>query len=337
MRHHDNAVLLAEPVRSGRPGQLQATVAPDDGSTINAGTVAFSDETGLIPGCEAELVTAGNATCDPTSVPTPGSHTITAAYSGDGATTGSTSAPLTQTVPPAPVTPAPVPPAAPVTTTPAPPVTTTPAPPSGSAPPVAVASVSATSRPGVIALTARPSSAAPGQSITAYAWYLGAQLIGRTQTLDYRLFAADARKSVTLRVTDSTGATATTQVALSAHVHTTAVSLSARTLFADNGARLTSVAKRLLSRLRAVILASPRVTIDGYTADGPQTRRQESWSRQLSARRAQPVKAFLFAGHVPSGTHLTVTGQGRAHDNAGPTRDRRSTIAYQRSTITIDR
>jgi hypothetical protein len=54
-----------------------------------------------------------------------------------------------------------------------------PAPPTGTAPPVAVASVSATAKPGVIRLTARHSSAAPGQRITAYAWYLGSTLIGR--------------------------------------------------------------------------------------------------------------------------------------------------------------
>jgi outer membrane protein OmpA-like peptidoglycan-associated protein len=224
------------------------------------------------------------------------------------------------------------------TTTPIPPVTT-PAPPSGTAPPVAVASASATAtaKPGVIRLTARQSSAAPGASIAAYAWYLGTKLIGRTQTLDYRLTARDAHKTVTLRVTDSTGATATTQVKLSAHVHTTSVSLSARTLFAFDSARLTATAKRLLAKLRPVILRSPRVTIDGYTADGPQTRRQENWSRQLSVRRAKTVEAFLFAGHVPPGTRLTVTGRGRAHDNAGPVRDRRSTIAYQRFTLTVDR
>lgn len=142
---------------------------------------------------------------------------------------------------------------------------------------------------------------------------------------------------MTLRVTDSTGATATVQVRLSAHVHTTSVSLSARTLFAFDSARLTAAATRLLTRLRPVLLRSPRVTIDGYTADGPQTPRQENWSRQLSARRANTVKAFLFAGHVPRGTRLTVTGRGRAHDSAGPARDRRSTITYEHFTITINR
>lgn len=60
--------------------------------------------------------------------------------------------------------------------------------------------------------------------------------------------------------------------------------------------------------------------------------------RSSSACGAQKtVKAFLFAGHVPPGTRLTVTGLGRAHDSAGPARDRRSTIAYQRFTITINR
>ena len=39
----------------------------------------------------------------------------------------------------------------------------------------------------------------------------------------------------------------------------------------------------------------------------------------------------------PPGTRLTVTGHGRAHDSAGPVRDRRSTIAYERFTITVNR
>jgi outer membrane protein OmpA-like peptidoglycan-associated protein len=225
------------------------------------------------------------------------------------------------------------------TATPTPPVTTTPAPPTGSSPPVAVVVASATSTPGVIELNAGKSTAAPGTTITSYAWYLGSKLIGHTKSLRYRLSAADAGgETVTLRVTDSAGDTSTAQVKLSAHLRATTVSLSAKTLFAFDSARLTSSAKRLLTKLRPVILASPRVTIDGYTAaGGRQSRAQKSWSTRLSVKRAVAVEKFLFRGHVPAGVQLSVTGRGAARDGAGTTQDRRSTIAYERFVVTINR
>lgn len=223
-------------------------------------------------------------------------------------------------------------------TSPAAPPSTTSAPPTGSSPPVAVAVTTATSKTGVIKLNAGKSTAPAGTTITSYAWYLGSKLIGHTKTLDYRLTAADARKTVTLRVTDSAGGTSTIQVKLAGHVRTTSVALSAKTLFAYDSARLTPAAKRLLTKLRAVILASPHVTIDGYTASaGPQSRQQEKWTKQLSAKRAQAVSAFLFAGHAPAGMKLSVKGLGPARDSSGASQDRRSTIAYQRFVVTIDR
>lgn len=175
-------------------------------------------------------------------------------------------------------------------------------------------------------------------TITAYAWYLGSKLIGRTKTLSYRLTTADARKTVTLRITDSAGNTSTIQVKLSAHVRTTSVALSATTLFAFDSARLTPAAKRLLAKLRAVIIASPHVTIDGYTASaGPQSRQHEKWAKTLSAKRAHAVSAFLFAGHAPPGMKLSVKGLGPARDSAGAKQDRRTTLTYQRFTVTINR
>lgn len=223
-------------------------------------------------------------------------------------------------------------------TSPAPPLGTTPAPPTGSSPPVAVAVTTATSKTGVISLNAGKSTAPAGTTITSYAWYLGPKLIGHTKTLDYRLTPADARKTVTLRITDSAGGTSTVQVKLAGHVHTTSVALSAKTLFAFDSARLTRAAKRLLTKLRAVILASPHVTIDGYTASaGPQAAPQEKWTKQLSTERARAVSTFLFGGHPPAGLELSVKGLGPARDSAGAKQDRRATLTYQGFTVTINK
>jgi len=49
------------------------------------------------------------------------------------------------------------------------------------------------------------------------------------------------------------------------------------------------------------------------------------------------VETFLFRGHVPLRVQLSVKGMGAARDGAGTTQDRRSTIAYERFVVTIDR
>jgi outer membrane protein OmpA-like peptidoglycan-associated protein len=104
------------------------------------------------------------------------------------------------------------------------------------------------------------------------------------------------------------------------------------TLFHFDSARLTTSAKRELTRLRAVITASPRVAIRGFTAGiHPQSHRQQTWSTRLSENRAKTVEKFLFGAHVPSGTQLSVTGMGAARDDSGAVKDRRTSIAYQRT------
>ena len=62
-----------------------------------SGTVDFQDGGVDIPGCAAQVVAAGSATCVVT-YPGPGSHPITAVYAGDANFNPSTSAVLTQTV-----------------------------------------------------------------------------------------------------------------------------------------------------------------------------------------------------------------------------------------------
>ena len=71
-------------------------VAPASGT--RTGTVAFEDGGIALAGCAAQIVVAaGTATCA-TNALAAGPHTITAAYSGDGNFTTSTSPALTQTV-----------------------------------------------------------------------------------------------------------------------------------------------------------------------------------------------------------------------------------------------
>jgi hypothetical protein len=75
-----------------------ATVAPGViGGASPSGTVQFLDGGSVIAGCDARPLTAGTATCT-VSYPSGGSHTITAAYSGDANFSGSTSSPATVTV-----------------------------------------------------------------------------------------------------------------------------------------------------------------------------------------------------------------------------------------------
>jgi outer membrane protein OmpA-like peptidoglycan-associated protein len=279
----------------------------------------------------------------PTSPLPDGQYSVYAVSIDDAGNVGTEQSPpvdftVDTVAPPPPTRPTPTPPGTTPVAPVAPPVTTTPAPPTGSSPPVAVASATVTAHAGVVELNASRSTAAAGKTITAYSWYLGAKLLGHTEFLDYGMPPGVSRGTVTLRVTDSAGATSTAQVVVSAHGHETTVALSTKTLFAYNSARLTPSAKRLLTKLRAVILASPRVSIDGYTATGPrQTRRQKTWSARLSVKRAQAVAAFLFGGHVPSSVHLSVKGMGGAHDRSGAAKDRRSTITYERFVVTVQK
>ncbi len=83
------------PSVAGQAVAYTATVSP----APDGGTVAFTDGTTTITGCGAQPVdtTTGEATCQVTYT-SAGSHTITAAYSGDTSFAASTSAVLTQGV-----------------------------------------------------------------------------------------------------------------------------------------------------------------------------------------------------------------------------------------------
>ena len=84
----------ANPSIPGQAVTYTATVSPTD----DGGSVAFADGGTPISGCTGQsLNSSGQATCRVTYTAT-GSHTITAAYLGDSAYIGSTSAALTQQV-----------------------------------------------------------------------------------------------------------------------------------------------------------------------------------------------------------------------------------------------
>ena len=89
----------ANPSVSGQTVTYTATVtATAPASGTRTGTVNFEDGGVTITGCGAKAVAAaGTATCA-IAYAGPGSHSITAIYSGDGNFTGSTSATLAQTV-----------------------------------------------------------------------------------------------------------------------------------------------------------------------------------------------------------------------------------------------
>jgi hypothetical protein len=100
--------LTASPATapSGQAITLTATVAPTSGSSSPSGTVTFQDGSTAIG--SAPLATGkGVITVSTLSV---GSHSITAAYSGDAANLSSNSNPVTVTIT-APTTPSPTPPA----------------------------------------------------------------------------------------------------------------------------------------------------------------------------------------------------------------------------------
>jgi large repetitive protein len=86
-----------------------ATVAPTNtGASQPSGTIAFSDGGSPISGCTAQPLTTGSSTSTATctvSYAAPGSHTVTARYSGDHNFTGSSSSSTTVTVQPTPTPP----------------------------------------------------------------------------------------------------------------------------------------------------------------------------------------------------------------------------------------
>jgi len=88
----------ANPSIIGAQVTYTATVTPASGTGTPTGTVTFSDGSTQITGCKAVTVSSsGTATCTVTYNAV-GSHTITAAYSGDATYAASTSAALTQQV-----------------------------------------------------------------------------------------------------------------------------------------------------------------------------------------------------------------------------------------------
>jgi hypothetical protein len=96
---------VASSANSSAAGQLviyTATVTSAPGAGTPTGTVTFTDGNATISGCGTEPVNPGNgtATCQVT-YSSPGTHSITAGYSGDTSFGPSTSAALTQTVNPA--------------------------------------------------------------------------------------------------------------------------------------------------------------------------------------------------------------------------------------------
>lgn len=82
------------PASPGVPVTLTATVSPSPGTE---GTVQFLDGASPIAGCAAVPLAGGVATC---TIPAalPGTHVLTAVYTGAGVSAGSTSAPLSLAV-----------------------------------------------------------------------------------------------------------------------------------------------------------------------------------------------------------------------------------------------
>jgi type II secretory pathway pseudopilin PulG len=74
-----------------------SAVSPGTGTPPNSDTVNFEDGTTSISGCSARPLTAGVATCT-TTYTSPGTHSVSAVFSGDGSYSGSTSNTLAQVV-----------------------------------------------------------------------------------------------------------------------------------------------------------------------------------------------------------------------------------------------
>ncbi len=81
------------PVGTNQPVTYTATTSP----AASGGSVAFSDGSSAIAGCQSQPVSSGSATCTQTYGGA-GSHSISAVFSGDAYHTGSTSSAVTVTV-----------------------------------------------------------------------------------------------------------------------------------------------------------------------------------------------------------------------------------------------
>jgi hypothetical protein len=90
----ESATAVTSPASTwaaGQPRIFEATVSPVSAAhVIPTGTAAFMDAGAPIPGCAAQPVVSGNASCSVGFIGI-GTHPITAVYSGDAALTGSTS------------------------------------------------------------------------------------------------------------------------------------------------------------------------------------------------------------------------------------------------------
>ena len=83
---------------AGQAERFKATVSPVGPAHVTpSGTAAFMDAGAPIPGCAAQPVVAGNASCS-IAFTAIGTYPITAVYSGDAALTGSTSPALVLSV-----------------------------------------------------------------------------------------------------------------------------------------------------------------------------------------------------------------------------------------------
>jgi hypothetical protein len=92
-----SATTVTSPASSwaaGQPGIFEATVSPVSAAHVTpSGTAAFMDAGVAIPGCAAQPVVSGNASCRVVFTGI-GTRPITAVYSGDAALAGSASPPL---------------------------------------------------------------------------------------------------------------------------------------------------------------------------------------------------------------------------------------------------
>jgi hypothetical protein len=106
----DSATTVTSPASTwaaGHAGMFKATVSPVWPADVTpTGTAVFMDAGTPIPGCAAQPVASGTASCSVVFMGT-GTHAITAVYNGDAALTGSTSPTLMLSVyddPPTPAT-----------------------------------------------------------------------------------------------------------------------------------------------------------------------------------------------------------------------------------------
>ena len=88
----------ANPIRIKLTVTYTATVSPTPAGDPSSGTVQFADDGAVIPGCSAQPVNAGRATCATTYLNVDPDREIEAVYSGDGSSAPSTSPLLNERV-----------------------------------------------------------------------------------------------------------------------------------------------------------------------------------------------------------------------------------------------